>query len=135
MSIICVIGTGYVGLVTGTCFADMGNTVTCVDIVPEKIEKLQKGVLPLYEPGLEELVERNVRAERLHFTTNYRQGLDNCDFIFIAVNTPMGCIGYLDHPFKNKPLETEKDLLSLLANPGRVGVPSDVFTSILMVEH
>lgn len=90
MATICVIGTGYVGLVTGTCFSDMGNQVTCVDIIPEKIEKLKQGILPIYEPGLEEIVERNVHAGRLHFTTSYSEGLDNCDFIFIAVNTPTG---------------------------------------------
>jgi len=77
-----------VGLVTGTCFADLGNRVTCVDIITEKIERLKEGVLPIYEPGLEEMVERNVNAGRLHFTTSYGEGLDNADFIFIAVNTP-----------------------------------------------
>jgi UDPglucose 6-dehydrogenase len=87
---ICVIGTGYVGLVTGACLADMGNQVTCVDIIPEKIEKLQAGVLPIYEPGLAELVERNVQAGRLHFTTSYPEGLAGAEFIFIAVGTPTG---------------------------------------------
>ncbi len=90
MANICVIGTGYVGLVTGTCFSDMGNRVTCVDILPEKIERLKQGILPIFEPGLEELVERNVQAGRLHFTTSYSEGLDNASFIFIAVNTPTG---------------------------------------------
>jgi UDPglucose 6-dehydrogenase len=88
VSTICVIGTGYVGLVTGTCFSDMGNQVSCVDIIPEKIEHLKRGILPIYEPGLEEMVARNMHAGRLCFTTSYSEGLDNCDFIFIAVNTP-----------------------------------------------
>jgi UDPglucose 6-dehydrogenase len=91
---ICVIGTGYVGLVTGTCLADMGNQVTCVDIIDEKIEKLNNGILPIYEPGLAELVERNVQAERLHFTTSYTEGLNNAEFIFIAVGTPTGQDGH-----------------------------------------
>ena len=90
MSNICVIGTGYVGLVTGTCFADLGNQVICVDIVQEKIELLKQGILPIYEPGMEELVERNVNAGRLRFTTSYQEGLDTCEFIFSAVNTPTG---------------------------------------------
>jgi UDPglucose 6-dehydrogenase len=88
LATICVIGTGYVGLVTGTCFSDMGNRVTCVDIIPEKVERLKQGILPIYEPGLKEMVERNVRAGRLNFTTDYAEGLEGAEFIFIAVNTP-----------------------------------------------
>ncbi len=94
MRTICVIGTGYVGLVTGTCLADMGNQVTCLDIITEKIEKLKAGVLPIYEPGLGELVERNVQAGRLHFTTSYQEGLADAEFIFIAVGTPTGQDGH-----------------------------------------
>lgn len=90
MATICMIGTGYVGLVTGTCLADMGNQVTCVDIIEEKIALLRENILPIYEPGLKELVERNVHAGRLHFSTSYSEGLQGCDFIFIAVNTPTG---------------------------------------------
>src|SRR5260370_2084100 len=77
-------------MVTCTFFSDMCNQVTCVDIFSEKIERLKHGILPIYEPGLEEMVERNASAGRLHFTTNYSEGLDNSDFIFIAVNTPTG---------------------------------------------
>ena len=88
MKTICVVGTGYVGLVTGTCLAELGNNVTCLDIVPEKIERLRAGELPIYEPGLDPLVQRNVEAGRLTFTTDYVQALTGVDFIFIAVNTP-----------------------------------------------
>ncbi len=88
MKTICVVGTGYVGLVTGSCLADLGNRVTCLDIVPEKIERLRAGELPIYEPGLEPLVQRNVQAGRLRFTTSYDEGVRGADYIFIAVNTP-----------------------------------------------
>jgi len=88
MHTICVIGTGYVGLVTGTCLADLGNTVTCVDIDNTRISALNQGEMPIYEPGLKDVVERNVDSERLHFTTSYAEGLQDAEFIFIAVNTP-----------------------------------------------
>ncbi len=88
MRTICVIGTGYVGLVTGVCLADMGNQVQCIDIDPRKIAALQKGQAPIYEPGLQDLLERNLRAGRISFTEQYPVGLANAEFVFIAVNTP-----------------------------------------------
>jgi UDPglucose 6-dehydrogenase len=85
---IAVIGTGYVGLVAGTCFAESGNTVTCVDVDAEKVRKLKDGIVPIYEPGLEELLKRNVHDGRLHFTTEYADAVPGADAVFIAVGTP-----------------------------------------------
>src|SRR5256885_4252795 len=96
MSRISVVGTGYVGLVTGACFADLGNRVTCIDVDEQKIGLLQCGGIPIFEPGLEEIVERNVRAGRLAFTTSYREGLAATDVVFLAVNTPPGLAGEAD---------------------------------------
>ncbi|MCP3920499.1 MAG: UDP-glucose/GDP-mannose dehydrogenase family protein [bacterium] len=93
---IAVIGTGYVGLVAGTCFAESGNTVTCIDIDAEKIAKLKEGFVPIYEPGLEELLKRNVRDGRLHFTTDYAEGMAGAQIAFIAVGTPPGEDGSAD---------------------------------------
>lgn len=90
---ICVIGTGYVGLVTGACFADLGNHVTCVDVDQPKIAKLQAGIIPLYEPGLEDMVDHNVACGRLHFTLSYEQAIRDAEFIFICVGTPRDAEG------------------------------------------
>ncbi len=93
---ICVVGTGYVGLTTGVCFSDLGNTVTCIEINKEKLELLRSGKSPIYEPGLEELQERNMRAGRLRFTEDYTIGMAEADLIFITVGTPMGADGAAD---------------------------------------
>ncbi len=83
-----MIGTGYVGLVSGTCFSEFGHHVTCVDINPERIETLNAGKVPIFEPGLDDLVRRNVEARRLKFTTDIKEGVDGADAVFIAVGTP-----------------------------------------------
>lgn len=93
---IAVVGTGYVGLVTGTCLADYGNDVICVDVMEEKIEKLKKGIIPIYEPGLEGMVLENYHAGRLDFTTDIQSALQKSDICFIAVGTPMGEDGSAD---------------------------------------
>jgi UDPglucose 6-dehydrogenase len=93
---IAVIGTGYVGLVTGTCLAEVGTEVTCIDIDVEKIDNLNNGILPIYEPGLEEMVLRNLHKGKLHFTTNFIKGIAGSDVAFIAVGTPPGENGSAD---------------------------------------
>jgi len=93
---ITVIGSGYVGLVSGTCFAEMGNRVTCVDIDPVKIEKLNKGIIPIFEPGLETMVLKNAQNNNLFFTTVLPEALKDSEIVFIAVGTPMGADGSAD---------------------------------------
>jgi len=96
---IAIFGTGYVGLVTGTCFAEMGHNVTCVDIDEKKIEQLNQGIIPIYEPGLKELVIRNQGAKRLFFTTSYEEALHQTEICFIAVPTPSADDGSCDLGF------------------------------------
>ena len=93
---ISVIGSGYVGLVSGTCFAEMGNRVTCVDIDSVKIEKLNQGVIPIFEPGLEQMVLKNVKNKNLFFTVNLGEAISDAEIVFIAVCTPMGNDGSAD---------------------------------------
>ncbi len=93
---ITVIGTGYVGLVTGTCFAEMGNEVTCIDVDKIKIDKLKQGIIPIYEPGLEPMVQQNMERETLTFSTKLTDSLNDAEAVFIAVGTPMGEDGSAD---------------------------------------
>jgi UDPglucose 6-dehydrogenase len=93
---IVVIGSGYVGLVSGACFSEMGNKVTCVDIDPEKIEKLKKGIVPIFEPGLEPMVLKNIENKNLFFTTALSEAIQDAAIVFIAVGTPMGLNGSAD---------------------------------------
>ena len=96
---VAVVGSGYVGLVTGTCFSEVGIDVTCVDINQRKIENLQNGIIPIYEPGLEEMVLRNMKKGRFQFTTNITDALEGCEVLFIAVGTPPDHNGYADLQF------------------------------------
>jgi len=96
MKNICVVGVGYVGLVTAACFSDLGNKVVALDISEEKIAKLKKNIMPIFEPGLAEVVDRNVKAGRLSFTTDYQEALQDAEFAFICVGTPEGVDGEAD---------------------------------------
>ena len=106
---VCVLGTGYVGLVAGACFSDSGNHVTCVDVNQEKVTKLQQGVIPIYEPGLDEIVTRNIKGKRLFFTTNSKEAIGSAQVIFVAVGTPSGDDGSLDLKYVIEALKTVRD--------------------------
>lgn len=109
---IAVVGTGYVGLVTGTCFAETGNTVTCVDIDVEKVKKLQSGKITIYEPGLEQLFERNIKQDRLFFTTSLAEGIKDAKVIFLALPTPPGEDGSADLKYILKVADDLGEILS-----------------------
>jgi len=108
---IAVVGTGYVGLVSGTCFAESGNHVTCIDIDASKVEKLRRGELPIYEPGLDVLFERNTSQGRLHFTTSLAEGIKGVKLIFLALPTPPGADGAADLSYV---LKASADLAELI---------------------
>ncbi|WP_437223447.1 UDP-glucose dehydrogenase family protein [Planctomicrobium sp. SH661] len=109
---IVIIGTGYVGLVTGTCLADSGNDVVCIDIDAKKVERLTQGEIPIYEPGLEDMVRRNVLARRLRFSTNGDESVPHADCVFIAVGTPEGEDGSADLSYVFKAAESVARKLS-----------------------
>lgn len=115
---IVVVGTGYVGLVTGTCFSEVGINVTCVDVNADKIQKLKEGIMPIYEPGLEEMVLRNYEAGRLHFSTNLSESIKGADVAFIAVGTPPGEDG-------------SADLKYVLAVANEIGQNMDTYTVVV----
>lgn len=110
---IAVVGTGYVGLVSGTCFAESGNDVVCVDIDKAKVEKMKSGHVPIYEPGLEVLFERNTKAGRLRFTTELKEGIQDAKIIFLALPTPPGADGSADLSFV---LKVAEDLSGMITD-------------------
>jgi UDPglucose 6-dehydrogenase len=121
---ICIIGSGYVGLVSGACFAEVGHSVVCVDNDPRKIEKLHRGEIPIYEPGLEDLVHRHVTAKRLRFTGSIEDGVDHSDVVFIAVPTPPQADGSVDLSY----LERVAREIAVVLKPGQYRVVVDKST-------
>jgi UDPglucose 6-dehydrogenase len=111
MKDIAVVGVGYVGLVTAACFADLGNRVVAMDVAEEKIDKLRQGIMPIYEPGLAEVVKRNVDAGRLSFTTSYADTLKSARFVFICVGTPSGVDGEADLQYVRQAAETIAEVI------------------------
>ncbi len=138
MKQICVIGVGYVGLVTAACFSDLGNRVIALDIAQEKIEGLKRGEMPIYEPGLKELVERNVNSGRLTFTTSYEEGLQGTEFVFIAVGTPEGVDGEADLRYVAKAAETVAKMMReplILVNKSTVPVGTGDWVAEIVRQH
>lgn len=135
---IAIIGTGYVGLVSGTCFAETGNNVTCIDINEEKINQLRKGETPIYEPGLDVLLERNIKEQRITFTTSLAEGIRDAQIIFLALPTPPGTDGSADLQYV---LGVAKDLSKIITsykvivNKSTVPVGTAEKTAAVMAEH
>jgi UDPglucose 6-dehydrogenase len=138
MKDICVIGVGYVGLVTAAGFSDLGNRVTALDINEERVNNLRKGILPIYEPGLEEFVHRNVQAGRLSFTTSYAEGLEKADFAFIAVGTPEGVDGEADLQYVRAAAEAIAKVMSrplIIVNKSTVPVGTGDWVAEIIRSH
>ena len=138
MKNIAVIGTGYVGLVTGTCFADLGNRVVCIDIDEDKIETLCSGGVPIYEPGLNDVIRRNVAAGRLDFTTSYAEGLRDAEFAFIAVGTPSGVDGEADLQYVRMAAETIAETMTtplIIINKSTVPVGTGDWVADIIRKH
>ena len=132
---ICVVGTGYVGLVTGACFADLGNQVVCLDTDERKIDLLREGKLPIYEPGLDEVVQRNAQAGRLTFTTSYPEALQDAEVVFVAVGTPSGVDGEADLRHVREVAETIADVVEheiIVINKSTVPVGTGDWVSEIM---
>lgn len=135
---ITVLGVGYVGLVTAACFADLGNQVICLDVAPEKIAKLKRGELPIYEPGLEEMVQRNATAGRLVFTTEYAEAVPDAEFIFVAVGTPSGVDGEADLKYIRNAVESIARSLNgytIIVNRSTVPVGTGDSTAQTLIER
>lgn len=138
MKNITVVGVGYVGLVTGTCFADLGNKITALDINEERIAGLKAGKMPIYEPGLAEVVERNVAAGRLNFTTSYEDALDDADFVFICVGTPSGVDGEADLAYVRSAAEAIAKHMKhelIVVNKSTVPVGTGDWVAEIIKEH
>jgi len=130
-----IVGTGYVGLVSGTCFSEMGNKVTCIDVDKTKIENLKKGIIPIYEPGLERMVVKNFAKNNITFSTKLSDGLTKCDIVFIAVGTPMGEDGSADLQYvlavaKQIGQEMQKELIIVDKSTVPVGTADKVEATI-----
>ncbi|RMF50723.1 MAG: UDP-glucose/GDP-mannose dehydrogenase family protein [Chloroflexota bacterium] len=138
MKNITVIGVGYVGLVTGACFADLGNRVVAIDINEMRIENLKRGIMPIYEPGLKEIVERNVKAERLSFTTDYLEALRDAEFVFICVGTPEGVDGEADLKYVRMAAESIAKVMDhemIIVNKSTVPVGTGDWVANIIREH
>jgi UDPglucose 6-dehydrogenase len=138
MKNICVIGTGYVGIITAACFADLGNKVVALDIDEEKINGLKKGKMPIYEPGLKELIDRNVEAERIQFTSSYKEGLKDAEYVFIAVGTPSKVDGEADLQYVASAARSIADNISdglIIINKSTVPVGTGDWVSDIILEQ